>query len=182
MNKLRKKLDKYKDIALSDVDMINLMDGKARIVLYPDLSKFSSLEELLHPYGVTFILYLWHVNPTFGHWVVLIDGPEFIEYFDPYGLPPDAWLDELEEPFKTESGQGKPLLTKLLVDYDGPKELTYNEFQFQALNKGTQDCGRWAALRGLLREISLKEFKKLFFGMYSDDLATFLTTPNGDLL
>lgn len=182
MDKLRKKLDKYKDVALSDTDMINLMDGKARIILYPELSNYSSLEEVLYPYGVTFILYVWHMNPTYGHWVVLVENDEVIEYFDPYGLMPDEWLDQIEEPFRSQSNQKYPRLTKLLVDYNGPKELTYNEFQFQKFDKETRDCGRWSALRGLLRELSLKQFKELFYGIYSDDLATFMTTPNEDLL
>jgi hypothetical protein len=59
--------------------------------------------------------------------------------------------------------------------YESPYECSYNEFKFQKLGKKISSCGRWSVLRCLLKELPLNEFKELFYGPKSDELATFLT-------
>lgn len=167
-------LDRYKDIPLSDTDILKLMDGKATILKYSQLNNFKSLEHVLYPYGVTLILY--ENEPNFGHWTCLIKGPGFIEFFDPYGKFPDHWIDKIPQPFRTESGQSYKYLSHLFLDYEGEDEITYNEYKFQHIGDGIKNCGRWCVLRAELKELTLEEFKILFYGMYSDDVVTFLTS------
>lgn len=177
--KLREILDEYKDIALSDGDIMELMDGNAVIVRYSDIRKYSTIEELLGKDDVVFILY--ESRPHFGHWTVLIrDQNRQIEYFDSYGKPLDYYIDKIPEPFKSESGQNEKWLSKLLLEYDGP--ISYNQYKFQKLDQNVKDCGRWSVLRAKLKDLPLESFKTLFKGIYSDDLATFLTTDFAEIL
>lgn len=182
-NVIRNMLDEYKDIALSDEQVMELVNGDANVILVKNLRGFDSIEELLGENDACFLLY--ESKEHFGHWCALVktkDKPKdkkSLEFFDPYGGSPDSQLNFITEPFLTESGQNKMLLSKLLLKYDG--DLSYNEFQFQTFDKGVKDCGRWCALRIMLKELSLEMFKDLFFNIYSDDLATFLTMDESQL-
>jgi hypothetical protein len=53
--------------------------------------------------------------------------------------------------------------------------VSYNQYRFQKLKDHVKSCGRWCALRIILRHLTLEQFKDLFLNKYSDDLATFLT-------
>lgn len=173
MNSIRKVIDKYKDIALSDSELSQLMHGQANIVRYRDIKNYKTVQQLLEPYNVCFILYEWKEH--YGHWCVLIRHDNLIEFFDPYSGFPDSEIHQIPEPFRTESGQDEKALSKLLIKYTG--ELSYNEYQFQKLDQNVKDCGRWCVIRGLLKDLPLEDFKKLFLNVYGDDIATILTTP-----
>jgi hypothetical protein len=167
-------IDEYKDVALSDEDMLELVKGRANIVVYPNMHKFHNINEIIKPYDACFILY--ESRPHFGHWCCLsLNGLE-LEFFDPYGGLPDSQLKFIPEGFKIESKQDEPYLSTLLYDCD--YDISYNQYQFQKFDKGVKDCGRWCAIRVLLKEMSLKNFKELFFDIYSDDIATLITIPN----
>lgn len=184
-------LDTYEDIALSDSDMIDLMDGKAKIVVYPDILKYNTIEELLDPYNITFILY--EEKPHYGHWTVLFrhdrhNKKPVIEFFNSYGDMdgpesgmPDYLLRFIPEPFRTNSNQNIAWLSKLLYDVFDDYELIYNEFQFQKLNSKIKTCGRWCCLRAMLKDLPLRQFKDLFLDLYSDKLATLLTAQEDQI-
>ena len=179
---LKEEIDIYKDIPLSDSDMLDLVKGKANLVTYSEIHKYRSIDELLAPYGACIILY--ETKPHFGHWVCLTLHDGLIEYFNSYGSLnngglPDDELKHIPKAFAKESHQDKKYLTKLLVECD--YELSYNEFQFQELDNHVKDCGRWVVLRIIMKSLSLEDFSKLFFNMYSDDLVTYLTAKASQL-
>ena len=175
LQEIRNIIDQYKGIALSDADIMELMKGKANIIRYRDLKNYNTIEEVLAPHNVAIILYEW--KERYGHWVALIKSGNLIEFFDPYSGIPDTQLDNLSEEVRRELGQDDKLLLKLLIKYDGP--VSYNDYQFQELDKGVKDCGRWCVIRAQLKDLPLKDFKDLFMNMYKDDIATLLTiAPN----
>lgn len=162
-------------MALSDRQVLQLVEGKANIILYPDLYKYSHLDQILEPYGACFLLY--EAKPSFGHWCCLLKtfdkkGP-VIEFFDPYGGFPDSQRKYIPELFRKMSNQNVPHLSYLLLN--SPYELSYNQYPFQKMGNGIKDCGRWCSLRIILRDLTLDQFADLFYNKYSDDLATFLT-------
>jgi hypothetical protein len=172
----QKVIDFYKDIALSDTDVLNLVDGKANIITYPALYKIKQIDQILQPFGCCVLLF--EAQPHFGHWCCLLltideDGQDSLEFFDPYGGPLDSQIDHIPEPFRRQSHQDVPYLSYLLVD--SPYRLSYNQYQFQKLKEGVKDCGRWSALRILFRHLPLEQFKDWFYGKNSDDIVTYLT-------
>lgn len=169
---LKPLLDKYKDVALSDSDIRNLLHDQTNIQVYGDLRKFSSIDELLKPYNCCIILYEWKKN--FGHWVLLSRTDNLLEYFDPYGKFPDYYIDQLTEPWKSESHQNQKWLSRLMLNSN--YELSFNEFPFQKLGKDVRTCGRWSVIRCMLKDLPLNDFRNLFLNIYGDDLATFLTS------
>lgn len=167
-------IDKYKDIALSNMELFKLFP-KANIILYPDMHKYNHVNELLGPNGCCFILYEWKEN--YGHWCclfILNDGYyDTLEFFDPYGAFPDSELAHVPLQFRKKSNQLYPKLAQLMHDSD--YELTYNEHKFQKQQKDIKTCGRWCAVRMMCSHLSLKEFKNLFKRADGDDLVTLIT-------
>lgn len=169
--KVRKLLDKYNDMPLSDADVKKLMGNHANIVTYSQIRNYSSIDQLLGPYGVVFILYEWRKG--YGHWTVLTKHKNLLEFFNPYGGMPDDELDNVNPDLRKELGEDHPYLSDLLrkCKYD----LSYNEFQFQRLDHGIKTCGKWCVIRAYLKDLDLYDFQKLFHDMYADDLVSILT-------
>lgn len=171
MESVLKLIDEYKSIALSDADLLNKMHDRANLVTYPEIVNYKTLDELLGPYNVCFILYLW--KPGMGHWCCITKHGKMVEFFDPYGNFVDNCLKDIPEPYRTESGQSEPMLSYLMKE--SPYKLSYNEYPFQELDEDVSSCGRWTILRGLLKDLTLEQFKYLFLDEYGDDIATLLT-------
>jgi len=157
------------DQPLSNGDISRAFDGKCRVISYPELSKFSSVEQLLKPHGKCIILYLSTARS--GHWVLLFKypGKNTVELFDPYGqmpdlgpMKPDAELDFVTPSKRLKLGMGRPYLSNLLEDYARKKghRVEYNNYPFQQWDEGVQTCGRWCITRGFLDDMTLKQFAK----------------------
>lgn len=163
---------KNKSKALSNFDLLKLVDGLANVVIYDQIYKYKTVDELLGPYGAVFILYLF--KPKYGHWCCLIKRtPKIIEFFDSYGGPPDEVLDHIPKDFKKKSHQDYCYLSRLL--WQSPYSIEYNDYNFQKHGANIKTCGRFAALRVMLKHLTLKQFARIFNDPHSDDLATFFT-------
>ncbi|HNE92513.1 MAG TPA: hypothetical protein PKG56_00070 [Chitinophagaceae bacterium] len=162
----------FENVPLSDKNVLDLVNGRANIVLYQDLHKYDNIDQVLGPYGATFLLY--EFKPKYGHWVALFKRtPKVIEYFDSYGNVPDEVLDHIPIKYQKLLHQDYPYLSKLL--YESPYNIEYNEHHFQKLDKNIRTCGRFAGLRILFRHFTLNKFAQIFDNPYSDKLATYFT-------
>jgi len=153
----------YEDIALSDSNITSLLNGKVNIVLYPNLYKYSNIDDVLGPYQACILLF--EAKKDYGHWCALFKVDDnTLEYFDPYGEAttggyPDDNLKLVPINFAKVSNQEYPYLSILLMK--SPYHLTYNEFQFQKRNKKIRTCGRHCVFRLLNRELSLYQYKDM---------------------
>lgn len=160
------------DIALSDKQVLNLVGGKANIILYRDIHKYKSINEMLSPFNACFILF--ESQPRYGHWCALIKvNPYLLEFFDPYGTYPDDTLGFIPPKFAKESFQDHPYLSYIMMK--SPYNLSFNEYQFQKKEPNIRTCGRWSAMRILFKDLPLEDFKRIFL-KGSDKLVTKLTT------
>ncbi len=140
----KKQLKYYEDIALSDQDIRNELGPSTNIVLYPDLHKYRSLDELLGPENSAVLLY--ESKPNYGHWTTVFKkDPNQVEFFNSYGGAPDDSLQKINGEFRMESHQDYPYLTMLM--YDSPYECTYNVKQFQEKCPDIRTCGRHVICR-----------------------------------
>jgi hypothetical protein len=160
------------DYALSSDDIIKKMKGKTKIVLYNELKNYNRIDNVFGPYDCIVLLYLDSHNT--GHWTALINRPDRLEFFDPYGLKPDTefeWYDK-----KTRHNynfHGLPYLSKLLKNSGKPVE--YNHFAFQDINDPKlATCGRHVIARLKCRKLSLTEYINAFrkIGGNYDELVT----------
>jgi hypothetical protein len=154
-------------VPLSDADIRRFLPG-AKIIKYSELSKYSTLFDLLpdiHSY--CFILYEDSVNT--GHWVQVCRPEDGVAaYFDSYGGPPDAPLKWTARDRRVGLGEGHPFLSILLGDALRDKlveDVQYNKRCYQKDGGGLiqiNDCGRWCVLWTLkmLEGDSLEDFSK----------------------
>jgi hypothetical protein len=160
-------LKRLEDIALSNHDITRLLSGKVNIILYPDLHKYTSIDQLLQPYNCCILLY--ESKPNYGHWCALLKKDDAIEFFNPYGGLPDASLHLINPEFRIETNQNIPYL-KILM-FKSPHELNYNEFQFQRKGKNIRTCGRHCVARSLCKNMNIYQYKD-----YLDKLCRYYST------
>lgn len=154
-NKFIKHLEK---VSLSNYDVLHLLDGRANLVLYPDIRKYNNIEQLLGKYGACVILYLTKEN--YGHWCCIFkQTPHIIQFFDSYGEMVDNALDyDMDPYFRKNGGMDLPLLTQLLFDAFDRYEIRFNNFKFQEDKKDVNTCGRYCVVRLWLRNLDEYEF------------------------
>lgn len=176
-------LKTYEDIALSDSQLLNLIDGKANLVLYPDLVKCNSLDEVLGDNEACILLF--EAKPNYGHWTCLHRQGDLVEFFNPYGGYPDDSLEYIPLHFREVSNQLEPYLSMLM--YNSPYKLSYNEHKFQHRGKDIKTCGRHCAMRLIYRDLNLPEYTQLLkdltdkTGLNTDELVAFLTASSDQL-
>lgn len=172
-------IKKEKGKALSDSEVMALVNQKAKIVLYEDLINYTNIIDLLKPHGAIFLLY--QVKPNYGHWVAVIKRKDQIEFFDPYGVFIDDELEWTSPKNRKLFNMDYPHLTKLLYKAPHNFDIIYNEHKFQKLKEGISTCGRWSAARIIRKDLSLSQFKNLFdmSNPNNDDIITKLTMELG---
>ncbi len=147
----------YEDIALSDSDLMDLVDDKAKLVLYPELINYTSIDDVLGKYAACVLLF--EAKPGYGHWVCLFRDDDLIEFFNPYGGYPDDSLEFIPMHFREVSNQLEPYLSMLMMN--SPYRLSYNEHAFQLHGKNIKTCGRHCAMRLIYRDLDLEDYTNL---------------------
>ena len=146
------------DTPLSVNQIKKILKGKANVYIYPDITKFNTLDELLNPYGSTVILYL--MKPSFGHFTCinkLENG--IIEFFDPYNIFPDKELNHISDSQRIDLNQSKNHLSKLMKE--SPYKLSYNHHAFQSKSNDIATCGKHCIMRIFFKNLSLKEYNNM---------------------
>lgn len=157
--------------ALSSEDLRKISPD-IRIVLYSDIYKYSSLEQLFQSGGNRPIALLYEIQPKYGHWTLLIrHNPGNYEFFDSYGLKPDSELKFIDKGFRSQSDQDHSYLLDFINKASqGGADTTYSKKAMQSSNPSIATCGRWIALRARFSNIPLKEFRQILSSTdYSPD-------------
>ena len=170
-------IKKYEKVALSDKQVLKIVNGRANIILYPDLIYYNDIDEILNPYGSCFLLF--EIEPSYGHWCCIFKKENKLEFFNSYGGFPDDSLKYIPDDFKDISNQNYPYLTRLLLksNYD----IYYNQFKFQKSKSDITTCGRHCAFRLLFKDMKIEKYKEFmdilckYFKLDPDELVTFFT-------
>lgn len=150
-------MEEAKAYALSDDDIRKLLGSGIKITTYPDLEKMQSIDQMFDRYGRA-ILFVPQQNEQQGHWTCLIKRGRTIEFFDPYGEPPDAQKDTLSEAQLEKMKMNEPLLHDLLVN--NPYKIIYNKVQLQQLRDNVQTCGRHCVARLLFSKYPIQKYRE----------------------
>lgn len=170
-------IKKYESVALSNYDILKMLDNRCNIVLYPNLHRYCSIDQLLGPYEACVLLF--ESKPRYGHWVALIKHGNDIEFFNSYGGFPDDSLRNIDKRFAIQSNQDTPYLSLLLLKCK--YNLFYNEFKFQKKNNDTKTCGRHCVVRVLNKHMDIYKYKAMLdkiktkYGFDYDEIVTFIT-------
>lgn len=130
------------------------------------LREFSSIDQLLHPYGSCVILIVTNKKctgsscDTSGHWCALLRTVGGIEFFDPYGVYPDYEFHEIGDYIRDRYGQQGNQVNRLL--YTSRDPVMYNQIPLQQRSSAVNTCGRWCAMRIRFANVPVEEFATLF--------------------
>lgn len=163
-------LDTLKKNALTIAQLQNLVGPKntnhCRWLVYDDLQKFKSIEELMEPGAVVILLQIETKSaPLVGHFILLLDHKTHYEHFDSYGLLMDEELKLTNEHHLTN------------IFGKSRKKIVDNTTRLQMMREDVNTCGRWVVARLLLRDLELDEFLGVikYFIRPSDDLVAAMT-------
>jgi hypothetical protein len=158
---------------LSDKDVLRIIGPGSKVMTYPEVMKYGSIEALFGGYDKIILLYINEIDgrDISGHWCLLTkvsrNGKIVCEFSDPYGYKPDDQLKFYTPQWRTQSGQRTNHLTKLLYDFSLGKnnEVHYNELELQKDNANINTCGRIIGLRGHFYKIPLAQYQQMFRDM-----------------
>lgn len=140
--------------------------ARCRWLVWDDLSKFSTAEELMSLGAVVILLQIESRNaPRVGHFILLLNHGEYLEHFDSYGLTMEEELSVIHEHH----------LTRIFDKYR--KRIINNTAKLQTLRQDINTCGRWVVARLLLRDKDLDSFLSIVksFGIRTDETVSLMT-------
>jgi len=160
--------------SLSDTDIRKLLGSGIKITTYPDLHKVQQIDELFDNRGRA-ILFVPQQNEQQGHWTCLIKRGREIEFFDPYGEPPDTQKDTISDAQLEKMRMNEPLLHDLLVN--NPYKIIYNKVQLQKLENDVNTCGRHVVSRLLFCRQPVASYRERIrkSGLHPDEFVVKLT-------
>ena len=168
-------IEEVKEYPLSDGDLRVLLGQNIKILNYPQLKKLKSSDQLFDDMGRSILLFP-NASPTSGHWTCLIKRPNKIEFFDPYGDPPDTEQKGGMTKSRLEMLDiERPDLTRLLKASGMP--VYYNNHAFQKTKASVATCGRHCAVRLLYAPKSLNQYMAIIkkSGLSPDDFVSGIT-------
>jgi hypothetical protein len=159
---------------LSDGDIRKLLGDDIRILTYPELKHMRSIDECFDSKGRCILLFLT-TSPTEGHWCCMLRKKKGIEFFDPYGDPPEAQKKGISGGRLAELDVRQPYLTQLMRGSGKP--VYYNTYDFQRDKSSVNTCGRHCVVRCLYSPYSLEKYEKIIkkSGMTPDEFVSGVT-------
>lgn len=136
-------------LPLSSQDIKKFMNDDCLILPYEDLKNYKDINDVFNTTDYVFLLY--PISKNYGHWVLLMNVDNRIEFFDSYGI-----FTDMEYKYGTK--RTPKYLSSLLIKSNPKYKLYYNEIQFQEWN--TNYCGYFCVVRALNSKMSLRNFQK----------------------
>ena len=150
-------IEEIKEYPLSNSDIERVLGG-TNIYAYPELSRFTSLDEALDNHGRMVLLYLTEDENT-GHWVCVWRDGKTVRYFDPYGNPPEYPKRWMSPRRNAQLGQSNNDLMRLFKGTGNP--VFYNTHPYQREGDDINTCGRHVIARLLLKDVDDKQYYDL---------------------
>lgn len=151
-------MEEAKSYALSDGDIRKLLGSGIKITTYPDLQNVERIDDLFDEMNRA-ILFVPQQNEQQGHWCCLMKKGRTIEFFDPYGEPPEAQKDTLDNAHLAKMRMNEPLLAELLTD--NPYKIIFNKVQLQELKNDVNTCGRHCVARLLYHKYPIQKYRQI---------------------
>lgn len=171
---------------LTNFDIKDYLGQNAKIVVYSDLKKYKSIEDLL-PNNNSYFVLLYQDSAHSGHWVSLLRKGDTIIFFDPYGLYCDDELKWIDPNTRQGLGIKKKYLSDLLNDFDG--KINYNKVKYQSENPDISTCGKHTCFwlyNAIQKDKTLVTYYKLMnklknkLGLSYDGVVTAMVDPEDD--
>lgn len=173
----KRDLNKLADYSLSTADMKRGVPD-AKFVIYSDVHKYKSIDDLIGKTGKCYILYLIQ-NEHYGHWVCLFKRGNKLFYSNSYGIQPDDDMLFVKNPnLKVKVNEDEPYLFMLIAK--SKYQCDYNPYPIQ--NDKAKTCGRHCIFRLWNTHLDSDKYYKLLkdlskkTGLEYDEIVTYYTS------
>lgn len=167
-------MDNALSYSLSDDDIRKLLGSGIQITNYTKLSEKKDINELLDNKGRGVIFYPQQ-NEQQGHWCCLIRNGREIEFFDPYGDPPDYQKDTIPDDRLERMNMDQPYLLQLMKN--SRCKIMFNKVPLQELANDVSTCGRHIVCRLLYYKHPIRSYREIIrkTGLSPDEFAVKMT-------
>lgn len=163
MTTLKKFIENEANYKCSIGELEDALGNICKVIPYSMLEGYNTIDDLFENKEAVIILI---ESKEGNHFITLLNKKSYVEYFDSYGDGIDYMINK--------SGL-EPYLTRLLQTV----KVVSNKKQLQKMDKKMNNCGRWAYIRIILREMNLKEFQNLFsssMNLSPDEIVCLMTS------
>jgi hypothetical protein len=159
---------------LSNHQLLKIFNNDIKIVVYSDINKYKTLNDLFEKFNK--IIFLYDFNNNYGHWCCLFKRKNEYSFFDSYGFYPDKAIKYVPKNYLMENYENCNYLIRLLENIAKKENviISYNEYQFQSYSPNIQTCGYWCVHRLKNISLSVKEYHILFKNIKNKDNAIIL--------
>lgn len=169
---------------ISDSDLRRYFGDEidSSVIKYSQLPDYPTIQSLL-PSNKSFKIILFENDFNIGHWILILRYNNTIEFFNSYGLKPNADFAFISKRDAGLLGQHPKYLDAILDDArKSGFKVIYNKRKFQSFKSGVNTCGRWIILRIIFLksfDMDLKQFTNFVtslskqFKMPLDELVSF---------
>lgn len=156
--------------SLSGQEMLKAVSGKAKVMTYPDLTKYNDLDKALGKHKAIFLLYPYKDEPhVYGHWTLIMKNGKTVDFFDSYNYKPDDELKFAKNEYRETHNMELPHLTKLLLkEVNKGNKVDYSNYKLQSKDNQITTCGRHCIVRLILRHLTNDEYYKLMKNIKND--------------
>jgi hypothetical protein len=133
----------------NDIERFFGKEASKYILLYSDLSRYKSINQLL-PKKKDFKIILIEEKQLQGHWIAILRYDQIIEVFNSYGTKPSSELNLLSKHQKEALNENVKWLNLLLNKAIPKFKVIYNTKRFQKVDPNVNTCGRFVLLRILM--------------------------------
>lgn len=151
-------VSKLEEVDLSGKDIERICNNQVKILPYEALMNIKTVDDFFKPYDSVALLY--QTKQNYGHWVAVIRrSNKLVEFYDPYGIAIDTELQLSDYNLRNMGGVLTPHLSALLKSEN--YKVISNTTQLQKVKEHINTCGRYVALRILLKDKPLNSFNDL---------------------
>ena len=158
-----------KDLSFADLrKMLGEKTHTTKFIQYDALSQFRDIAELFgSDNSVIILMSIKGPNaPAAGHFIALLNKPNFIEHFDSYGFSIDQELNITHE---------QDLLGNMLRS--SGKSIVQSKRKYQKMREYVNTCGRWCVVRVRHYNMSRSEFSSFIDSTHQEpDVAVTMLT------
>lgn len=158
MNELKYYINKLIKKPLSSNFINKVTNNNINIYTYEELTKFNNIFDAFG--NKKFIILLFEIKNNFGHYCLLSNYKNHIEFFDSYGNMSHKILKEIPINFRSKKNMIFPHLVYLL--YNSKKKIEYNNYNLQSEKPQISTCGYYCILKYYYYKLNVNQFANLF--------------------
>jgi hypothetical protein len=147
---------------VSNVDLQKRIHHAFKLVLYPDLSQYNNITQLL-PNSFSILVILLE-SSNGNHWECVIRRNKVLTFFDSYGRGIDKEFSLISRSSQVQLGEQDHYLTNLLNNAKNQNfKIEWNNVPFQSKSPNIDTCGKhvYCVIEAFIDGLNLKEYQQV---------------------